>query len=233
MRCGGCGRATLRVGGYGSRLLGARRGPTGGMPGLATSWADVNAQASNGPTQLMFAGAACSVDAVRVLVDRGADVNAKESVRGLTPLMFAAASDRAAVIEKFGVGPEKLGDVLALMGDKVDNIPGIPGIGPKTAAQLINDFGNLEAVLAGTGQVAKPKLKQSLIDHADEARMSRQLVELQGADRVFPLPARTVDVPEPAEDQERCTFENEESEVSGLSPGKGRQFLKRLYRVRS
>ena len=64
--------------------------------------------------------------------------------------------DRAAVIEKFGVGPEKLGDVLALMGDKVDNIPGIPGIGPKTAAQLINDFGDLEAVLAGTEQVTKP-----------------------------------------------------------------------------
>ena len=86
--------------------------------------------------------------------------------------------DRAAVVEKFGVGPERLGDVLALMGDKVDNIPGIPGIGPKTAAQLINDFGDLEAVLAGTAQVTKPKLKQSLIEHADAARMSRQLVEL-------------------------------------------------------
>ena len=86
--------------------------------------------------------------------------------------------DRAAVVEKFGVGPEKLGDVLALMGDKVDNVPGIPGIGPKTAAQLINDFGDLESVLAGADRVTKPKLKQSLIDHADAARMSRQLVEL-------------------------------------------------------
>ena len=86
--------------------------------------------------------------------------------------------DRAAVIEKFGVGPERLGDVLALMGDKVDNVPGIPGIGPKTAAQLINQFGDLDGVLAGTDQVTKPKLKQSLIDHADAARMSRELVEL-------------------------------------------------------
>jgi DNA polymerase-1 len=85
---------------------------------------------------------------------------------------------RDEVIEKFGVGPEKLGDVLALMGDKVDNVPGIPGIGPKTASQLINDFGDLDAVLAGVESIAKPKLKQSLIDHADAARLSRELVRL-------------------------------------------------------
>src|SRR3546814_3331315 len=52
------------------------------------------------------------------------------------------------VLEKFGVAPEKLGDVLALMGDTVDNVPGVPGIGPKTAAKLINEFGDLESVLA-------------------------------------------------------------------------------------
>ena len=86
--------------------------------------------------------------------------------------------DSAYVREKFGVGPDRLGDVLALMGDKVDNIPGVPGIGPKTASQLIADFGSLEAVLAGTDSIAKPKLKQSLIDHADAARLSRKLVTL-------------------------------------------------------
>ncbi|MEO5809775.1 MAG: DNA polymerase I [Sphingomicrobium sp.] len=85
---------------------------------------------------------------------------------------------RAEVIEKFGVGPDRLGDVLALMGDKVDNVPGIPGIGPKTASQLINEFGDLDAVLAGAGSIAKPKLKQSLIEHADAARLSRELVRL-------------------------------------------------------
>ncbi|MEQ7874006.1 DNA polymerase I [Sphingomonas sp. ASV193] len=85
---------------------------------------------------------------------------------------------RAEVVEKFGVGPEKLGDVLALMGDKVDNVPGIPGIGPKTASQLINDFGDLDAVLAGAETITKPKLKQSLIEHADAARLSRELVRL-------------------------------------------------------
>ncbi|MDP9423102.1 MAG: DNA polymerase I [Pseudomonadota bacterium] len=82
------------------------------------------------------------------------------------------------VLEKFGVGPEKVGDVLALMGDSVDNVPGVPGVGPKTATQLIQQFGDLETVLASTDQISKPKLKQNLIEHAEMARLSRQLVEL-------------------------------------------------------
>ena len=86
--------------------------------------------------------------------------------------------DSAYVREKFGVGPDTLGDVLALMGDKVDNVPGVPGIGPKTASQLIVEHGSLEAVLANVDKITKPKLKQSLIDHADAARLSRKLVEL-------------------------------------------------------
>src|SRR5947199_1318958 len=86
--------------------------------------------------------------------------------------------DEAAVIEKFGVGPEKVGDVLALMGDSVDNVPGVPGVGPKTATQLIQAFGDLESVLASTDQITKTKLKQSVIDFADDARLSRELVRL-------------------------------------------------------
>jgi len=86
--------------------------------------------------------------------------------------------DEAAVLDKFGVPPGKVGDVLALMGDSVDNVPGVPGIGPKTATQLIQQFGDLETVLASTDQITKPKLKQSLIDHADNARLSRELVRL-------------------------------------------------------
>ena len=85
---------------------------------------------------------------------------------------------REQVLEKFGVQPEKVGDVLALMGDSVDNVPGVPGIGPKTASQLIQTYGDLETVLASTHEITKPKLKQSLIDHADAARLSRKLVEL-------------------------------------------------------
>jgi DNA polymerase-1 len=87
--------------------------------------------------------------------------------------------DAEYVKAKFDVYPDKLGDVLALMGDSVDNIPGVPGIGPKTASQLINEFGSLEAVLASTDSIKKPKLKQSLIDHADKARLSRELVRLE------------------------------------------------------
>ncbi|HZC38075.1 MAG TPA: 5'-3' exonuclease H3TH domain-containing protein, partial [Sphingomicrobium sp.] len=85
---------------------------------------------------------------------------------------------RNEVLEKFGVPPEKVGDVLALMGDSVDNVPGVPGIGPKTASQLIQTFGDLETVLASTDQITKPKLKQSLIEHAADARLSRELVRL-------------------------------------------------------
>ncbi|MES2120016.1 MAG: DNA polymerase I [Pseudomonadota bacterium] len=94
---------------------------------------------------------------------------------------------RAEVLEKFGVPPEKVGDVLALMGDSVDNVPGVPGIGPKTASQLIQQFGDLETVLASTDQITKPKLKQSLIDHAENARLSRELVRLV-CDSVLPEP---------------------------------------------
>jgi DNA polymerase-1 len=85
---------------------------------------------------------------------------------------------RAYVEEKFGVGPEKLGDVLALMGDSVDNVPGVPGVGPKTAAQLIQEYGSLEEVLAHADQIKKPKLRQNLIEHAEAARLSRELVRL-------------------------------------------------------
>ena len=85
---------------------------------------------------------------------------------------------RNEVLEKFGVPPEKVGDVLALMGDSVDNVPGVPGIGPKTASQLIQTYGDLDTVLASTDEITKPKLKQSLIEHADAARLSRELVRL-------------------------------------------------------
>lgn len=86
--------------------------------------------------------------------------------------------DEAAVVEKFGVGPDKVGDVLALMGDSVDNVPGVPGVGPKTATQLIQQYGSVDAVLASVDEIAKPKLKQNLTEHADDARLSRELVRL-------------------------------------------------------
>ena len=93
---------------------------------------------------------------------------------------------REHVLEKFGVEPHQLGDVLALMGDSVDNVPGVPGVGPKTASELVNTYGDLEGVLAAT-DIKKPKLKQALIDHADAARLSRELVRLV-CDRPLPQP---------------------------------------------
>ena len=82
------------------------------------------------------------------------------------------------VIEKFGVPPGQLGDVLALMGDSVDNVPGVPGIGPKTASKLIQEYGELEAVLAAADEMKPSKMRDNLIEHAEKARLSRELVRL-------------------------------------------------------
>jgi DNA polymerase I len=90
-----------------------------------------------------------------------------------------------AVVEKFGVGPSLLGDVLALMGDSVDNVPGVPGVGPKTAAKLIQEHGDLESVLAAADGMKPGKLRDNLIEHAEMARLSRILVDLK---RDVPLP---------------------------------------------
>lgn len=83
------------------------------------------------------------------------------------------------VMEKFGVPPEKVGDVLALMGDSVDNVPGIKGIGPKTATKLIQDHGDLESALAAAEGMKPSKLRERLMDEADMARLSRILVQLK------------------------------------------------------
>lgn len=82
------------------------------------------------------------------------------------------------VIEKFGVPPERVVDVQALAGDSIDNVPGVPGIGIKTAAQLIIEYGDLDTLLARAGEIKQPKRRESLIDNADKARISRDLVRL-------------------------------------------------------
>ncbi len=85
---------------------------------------------------------------------------------------------RAEVIEKFGVPPEKVIDVQALCGDATDNIPGVPGIGIKTAAELINAYGDLETLLARVGEIKQPKRRETLIANAENARLSKRLVTL-------------------------------------------------------
>ena len=83
------------------------------------------------------------------------------------------------VIEKWGVPPEKMIDLQALTGDSVDNVPGVPGIGPKTAAQLLEQFGDLDTLLARAGEIKQEKRRQSIVDNADKARISRDLVTLK------------------------------------------------------
>ena len=93
--------------------------------------------------------------------------------------MKAAVIGRDQVIEKFGVPPEQVVDVQALAGDSTDNVPGVRGIGIKTAAQLINDYGSLDALLSRTAEIKQPKRRESLINDAEMARLSRELVRLK------------------------------------------------------
>src|SRR5260221_8378339 len=82
------------------------------------------------------------------------------------------------VMEKFGVPPEKVIEVQALIGDSTDNVPGVPGIGVKTAAQLIGEFGDLETLLSRAAEIKQDKRRQTLIDNAELARVSKRLVTL-------------------------------------------------------
>ena len=94
----------------------------------------------------------------------------------------------AEVMEKFGVPPSKVIDVQALAGDSADNVPGVPGIGVKTAALLINEYGDLDAVLERASEVKQTKRRENLIEFADQARISRELVTLrQDVDLEVPM----------------------------------------------
>ena len=105
----------------------------------------------------------------------------------------------AEVMEKFGVPPEKVIEAQALIGDSVDNVPGVPGIGPKTAAQLIGEYGDLEGILAAAPSMKPGKRRELLIEHADAARISRQLVILR-EDAPRPLALEALIVREPDHD---------------------------------
>ncbi|WP_084112397.1 DNA polymerase I [Belnapia moabensis] len=105
----------------------------------------------------------------------------------------------AEVVEKFGVPPEKVIEVQALIGDPVDNVPGVPKIGPKTAAELILAYGDLESVLANTAQIKQPMRRQNLEQYAEQARLSKRLVTLDDqAPLTVPIEALAVRPPEPA-----------------------------------
>src|ERR1700756_3636369 len=125
---------------------------------------------------------------VRQACERGATATIVSSDKDLMQLvndcvvMYDTMKDRrigiAEVIEKFGVPPDKVIEVQALIGDSTDNVPGVPGIGVKTAAQLIVEFGDLETLLARAGEIKQEKRREALIENAEKARISRQLVTL-------------------------------------------------------
>jgi DNA polymerase I len=104
------------------------------------------------------------------LIEDGVQVMATS--RGITE---TKVYDRQAVIDRYGIPPELIPDFTGLKGDTSDNIPGVPGIGEKTASQLLNEFGDLEGVLANVEQISGAKRKQNLTEHAEDARISRAL----------------------------------------------------------
>ena len=131
----------------------------------------------------------------RHAVEAGAKVTILSSDKDLMQLvgdnvmMRDPMTDRpigeAEVREKFGVGPDKVIEVQALCGDSTDNVPGVPGIGVKTAAELINAYGDLETLLAHTQEIKQPKRREALIENEAKARLSKELVKL---DEDVPLP---------------------------------------------
>jgi DNA polymerase-1 len=119
------------------------------------------------------------------------------------------------VVEKFGVMPDKVVDVQALCGDSVDNVPGVPGIGIKTAAQLINEYGDLETLLEKAPDIKQNKRRESLIEHADAARMSKRLVQL---DAHAPVPFAIEDLKAHApEDEKLLSFLSEQGFKTALA----------------
>jgi len=124
----------------------------------------------------------------RLARERGADVTIVSSDKDLMQLVTDKVTmldtmknveiGPDGVVAKFGVGPDKVVEVQALAGDSVDNVPGVPGIGIKTAAQLINEYGDLETLLARADEIKQPKRRQNLLEFAEQARVSRQLVQL-------------------------------------------------------
>ena len=112
-------------------------------------------------------------DAYQLVTD---GVRVMSTSRGITETKIY---DRAAVEERYGVPPELICDLMGLRGDTSDNIPGVPGIGEKTATQLLQQFGSLEGVLESVDQISGAKRKQNLTEHAEDARLSKQLATLQ------------------------------------------------------
>ena len=146
----------------------------------------------------------------RLAAEAGAGVTIVSSDKDLMQLitpsieMFDTMKNRrigeAQVHEKFGIGPDRVIDLQALAGDSSDNVPGVPGIGVKTAAQLINEYGDLDAILAAADGIQQKKRRENLIEFADQARLSRDLVTLR-QDVDIDVPIEDMAVHKPVTDE--------------------------------
>jgi DNA polymerase-1 len=127
-----------------------------------------------------YARLACEAGADTTIVSSDKDLM---QLVGETVIMYDPMKDRrigvAEVVEKWGVPPEKMIELQALTGDSVDNVPGVPGIGPKTAALLLEQFGDLDTLLSRASEIKQDKRRQAILDNADRARISRELVRLK------------------------------------------------------
>lgn len=145
-----------------------------------------------------YARLACEVGASATIVSSDKDL--MQLVTDCV-IMYDTMKDKrigvAEVIEKFGVPPEKVIEVQSLIGDSTDNVPGVPGIGVKTAAQLIAEYGDLETLLSRANEIKQEKRRQTLIDNAEQARLSKRLVTLdQNVDLEVPVEDLAVHEPD-------------------------------------
>jgi DNA polymerase-1 len=136
--------------------------------------------------------------------------------------------DVEGVKEKFGVGPDRVVDVLGLMGDASDNIPGVPGVGEKTALKLIQEYGSVEAVLASADQVRNEKIKKALKENADLARLSKELATVK-TDAEIEFTLEKARVREPDREKLRRIFTELEFSTLFQDLGAGKKVLKGRY----
>src|SRR5687768_1403665 len=132
----------------------------------------------------------------------GDGVRVMATSRGITE---TKVYDRQAVIDRYGIPPELIPDFYGLKGDTSDNIPGVPGIGDKTASDLLQRFGDLETVLASVDEISGAKRKEHLVNHADDARLSKELAKIQ-EDVPVEIDVSTRAAQEPDRSQIRETF---------------------------
>ena len=163
------------------RVLEALRVPAIGFPGY---------EADDVIATLAKRARACGWEVVIVTGDKDLMQLVDGSLRSYDS-MYEKWYGPAEVEEKWGVPPSQVGDLLALTGDKIDNIPGVPGVGEKTAAGLLKEYGTLEAVLQNAANIKKPKLRENLLASIDKVRVGRRLIALYDD---LPLPVQLDDL---------------------------------------